>query len=93
MFPILALKGVSHSSFMDSTMLPDQVKNHDIKPELSEAESHKVIARAITSFVAGLEGVDNKDTLEDLIAFTDEFMKPLLDSMYLEGSYTLKNPC
>jgi hypothetical protein len=35
-FPVIALEGISHSSFMDSSMLPSAVIDSDLKPELDE---------------------------------------------------------
>lgn len=35
-FPVVALQGMSHSSFMDSKMLPSAVVSGDIKPSVDE---------------------------------------------------------
>lgn len=51
-YPMLALKGISHSSFMDSTMLPGAVKSGDIKPEVDEKTAHNTVALAMTAFIA-----------------------------------------
>jgi len=34
------LKGASHASFMDSSMLPSAVVDSDLKPEVDEKEIH-----------------------------------------------------
>jgi len=36
MYPVVAFEGLSHSSWMDSTMLPSAVVNKDLKPEIVE---------------------------------------------------------
>jgi len=93
-FPVLALEGLSHSSFMDSTMLPSAVKSGDIKPEVDEKTAHQTVAKAMMGFIGSVEG--DKTTSEisaDLFKFTDEFMAPLLEAMTLEGSYSMKAPC
>ena len=35
-FPVVYLKGASHASFMDSSMLPSAVKDSDLKQEVDE---------------------------------------------------------
>lgn len=76
--------GLSHSSFMDSTMLPFAVKAKDLKPEVEEKVAHNKVANAIVSFIGG------KPISQDE---TKAFLKPLMDGMYLEGSYDMKDPC
>mmetsp|Transcript_16542 Transcript_16542/g.28121 ORF Transcript_16542/g.28121 Transcript_16542/m.28121 type:complete len:118 (-) Transcript_16542:965-1318(-) len=39
-FPVIAMEGIAHSSFMDSSMLPSAVVNSDLKPEIGEREGH-----------------------------------------------------
>lgn len=53
-----------------------------------------MVARAMTSFIGRVEK-DEKiaDLDQDLKEFTDEFMKPLIAAMELEGSYEMKKPC
>jgi len=93
-FPVVALQGVSHSSFMDSTMLPSAVKSGDIKPEVDEKTAHDTISKSILAFVSQLEGDHETAKLgSEQAVFTDDFMKPLLDAMKLEGSYQMKAPC
>ena len=94
MFPILALEGVSHASFMDRSMLPSAVSNGDINPEIDEKTGHNTVAKAIINFIKPLEeGKAEGELNTALEAFTDDFMKPLIESMTLEGSYSMKEPC
>lgn len=59
-FPVVALEGLSHARFMDSTMIPSAVKSGDIKSETDEKTAHNMVAKSILSFVAGIEG-DNSN--------------------------------
>jgi hypothetical protein len=51
MFPMIALEGISHASFMDRSMMPSAVKNGDINPEVDEKTGHNIIANAIINFI------------------------------------------
>jgi len=88
MFPVLALEGISHASFMDSTMLPAFVKTNDLKAEVSEDEGHKEIAEG---FVGLIEQVVKSASFDN--GNTKTVLQPLMDAMILEGSYTMKDPC
>ena len=93
-FPVVALEGLSHSSFMDFSMLPSAVTSNDIQPEMDEKTGHNMTSNVIASFIASIEGDENAWTnSKNFIAYTIEFMKPLLEAMDLEGSYNLKPPC
>merc|ERR1712070_1325608 len=92
-FPVLALEGVSHSSFMDSTMLPSAVVSDDIKPEADEKTAHNMVGKAMVSFIASTEGDHEAGKLDsELVQFTDDFMKPLVEAMTLEGGIAMKEP-
>ena len=43
-FPVVALEGVSHAGFMDSSMLPSAVKEKDLKLEVDESVAHNMAA-------------------------------------------------
>lgn len=93
-FPMLALEGMSHASFMDRSMMPSAVKNGDINPEIDEKTGHNIVANAIMNFVKPIqEGKAEGELNSALEAFTTDFMGPLLDAMKLEGSYAMKEPC
>lgn len=94
MFPLVALEGISHASFMDMSMLPSAVSKGDINPETDEKTCHNMIATAIMNFVKPLEGESEASDLADFSdAYTDYLMKPLVEAMTLEGSYSMKEPC
>jgi len=93
-FPLIAMQGMSHSSFMDFSMLPSAVKSNDIQPEVSENMGYALASTVMVSFISSQEG--NKSAWipsEEFIQYTGEFMKPLLEAMELESSYNLKQPC
>ena len=93
-FPVVALEGLSHSSFMDFSMLPSAVTSNDIQPEVDEKTGHIMTSNVIASFISSIEGDENAWTNSKIfIAYTKDFMKPLLEAMELEGSYNLKPPC
>lgn len=56
MYPLVAFDGLSHSSFMDSSMLPSAVVKSDLKPEVGEEEGYKMVAEAMTNFMGGTLG-------------------------------------
>ena len=94
MFPMLALEGISHASFMDRSMMPSAVKSGDINPEVDEKTGHNTVANAIMNFIKPIEeGKSEGELNAALEAFTDDFMKPLLEAMKLEGSHAMKEPC
>jgi len=93
-FPVLALKGVTHARFMDSSMLPSAVVSTDLTPEIEEQSAYNMVGKAMVSFIGQQDG--NKEAValrSDMETFTDKFMAPLLKGMELEGSYGMKDPC
>lgn len=88
MFPILALEGASHASFMDSAMLPSFVASNDLKAEISEEQGHSEAAKGIV----GLFDQVLKSTSFEQDG-TEAILKPLVDAMVLENSYNMKDPC
>ena len=93
-FPVVALEGLSHSSFMDFSMIPSTVRSSDIQPEVDEKTGHNMTSNLVASFIASIEGEQNAwINSKKSIDYTKDFMKPLLEAMELEGSYNLKQPC
>ena len=89
LFPVFALEGASHMSFM-SGVPPGLVMKKDLRPEITEAVAHSTFSAEIVKFIdqvtAGtFTGFDESST--------KKFLSPLLDAMPLEGSYALKPPC
>lgn len=88
MFPILALEGASHASFMDSTIMTSYVTDNDLKADISEEQGHSEAAKGIV----GLFDSVLKSTSFDQ-SDTKAVLKPLVDAMVLENSYNMKDPC
>ena len=55
-YRVYALDGVSHASFMDSSMLPDNVKKNDLSPEIDEQEGHQKIAKTMVGWISDVLG-------------------------------------
>lgn len=91
-FPVTVLRGVSHMQFASGTP-PSNVKNNDLKPEVSDDEAHKAIAQTIAAyFVSKLK--NDATTLKSMVQTSnDEFLKPWEDAFQLEGYYHIKPPC
>ena len=87
-FPVVALEGMSHASFMDSSMLPSAVKDSDLKPEVDETTAHAAIAEEMAGFFAQV--LKNEERSYDS---TEALFKPMLAGLELEGSYALKPAC
>lgn len=93
-YPVVALAGVSHSSFMDSTMLPSAVVKSDLKPEVDEQTAHNLVAKSMVSFIGSIQGAQSSLLeVQSLVGATADLLKPLVDGMKLEGSYNMKEPC
>lgn len=56
MYPVVVLEGLAHSSFMNSTMLPKLILDHDLNPEIDEETGYDMAASAMTSFMGGILG-------------------------------------
>ena len=77
-------------------MLPSAVVDSDLKPEVDEKEIHSSIGQTIASFIKQVDGAKSSNETQNFINLmqeTDEFMKPLIEGLELEGSYSLKDPC
>lgn len=57
-YPVIALEGMSHVSFMDHTMVPSAVQTDDINPDADEQKGFHAAATAIVAFVGKQEGND-----------------------------------
>ena len=94
-YPVVLLKGVSHASFMDETMMPSLVKASDLKADVDQATAYKMISSNMVSFVLSVRGdkVKSEEALGDFKNDADTFFQPFIDAMFLEGSYNIKIPC
>ena len=55
-FPVVIVKGGSHGSFMDEDILPSKVMAKDLKPEITQDEAHRNIAKKIVNFIKYVNG-------------------------------------
>ena len=94
-YPVVLLKGVSHGSFMDDTMLPKLIIKDDLRPEVTQDQGYSMVASNMVSFIANIRG--DKDVAEKALkGFKnegEEFFAPFIEAMKLEGSYNMKIPC
>lgn len=74
-------------------MVPKGVKKDDFKQETDEKVGHNMVAKSMVSFIDGIEKGHSNSINADQVSYTQDFMKPLIDAMTLEGSYTMKPPC
>ena len=89
MFPVVAVEGASHLSFM-SGKPPHLLAKKDLRAQIPESEAHTLFAEAIAEFTqdvlnASFGNVDETSTAE--------IVAPMIDAMELEGYYNLKEPC
>lgn len=81
-FPVVALQGVTHMQFASGTP-PPNVKNNDLKPEVTDEAAHEAIASTIAAyFISKLEG--DSSSLDAIVeASNDEFLHPWEDAFHL----------
>jgi hypothetical protein len=87
MFPIVAIEGTSHMSYITGDA-PKNVRKNDLRPTVAEDEAHTIIAETMNDFVNKFlngSGMNTKDS--------DKLLAPLVEAMELEGFYNLKPPC
>jgi len=89
LFPIVALKGISHWSFASGS-LPSNVLNNDLLAEVEQTEAHRQIALAYIGFFGKIAKVSKAASAHATIQYD---MTPIVESMKLENSYYLRDPC
>lgn len=89
MFPIYALEGSSHMSYMTGEP-PSAVLKKDLIPDIDDASARKSFGAAIVSFV---DQVLKQDFSKEIKSDTAKVLKPLIEGIEMEGSYQLKPPC
>lgn len=92
-FPVVVIKGMSHFQFASGD-IPNHVKNHDLKPEISYDTAHMQVATLLSAFIA-LQMDDSKglSTIQTAVEATGSFVKPLINAYQLEGFYNFLPPC
>ena len=86
-YPVVVIKGASHLQFASGEP-PTFVKSNDLKAEISLEEAHQRISQVIAAFIDA-----KNDLLAQKLSESQEFFKPLINSLKMEGSYRLKPPC
>lgn len=93
MYPVIAMQGLAHSSFMDSSMLPSFVVSNDLKPDTDEDTAHSQVAEVMTQFISSIIEKQHPEISAKWTGLTATYFKPLIDAMTLEGSYNMKPAC
>eukprot|EP00347_Sterkiella_histriomuscorum_P013074 403366122 len=88
LFPVVALKGVSHWRF-SSGAVPDLVQKNDFQAEIEETEAHSQISKALISFISQQIG-NSSNPLTDI---NQVDLTPLVSAMTEEGSQFQKKIC
>lgn len=92
-YPIAVVRGMTHFQFASGN-IPEQIKELDFEPEISNAEAHQTVASIITAFIsATLGNTSSTSVLTNVVNITGKYLQPLIDAYTLEGSYYFKPPC
>ena len=89
MFPIYALEGTSHMSYMTGEA-PKAVKKKDLVPDLDDETARKSFGGAIVEFINQVVTADFSTEIKN---DSKTVLKGLLEGIEMEGSYNLKPPC
>jgi len=89
MFPIFALEGGSHMSYMTGDA-PKAVKARDLIADIDDALAKKQFAGAVVSF---MDQILKNDFSTPFNSDTEAVLHGLVDAMEMEGSAHLKPPC
>ena len=81
MFPIYAVEGTSHMSYMTGDA-PKTVAKRDLKPAVDEATAHKIFGGEIVKFIDAI--LANKTYSENVSAGV---LSGLVEGFLMEGSY------
>ena len=89
MFPIYALEGSSHMSYMTGDA-PKAVKKRDLIPDITDETARKSFGAAVVEFISQ---VVTDDFSTEIKNNSKTVLKGLLEGIEMEGSYQLKPPC
>lgn len=87
MFPIAAIEGTSHMSYMTGSP-PAAVKIKDLKPAVDEKTAHQEISAYMLKYLDTIVNKAKFDTKD-----SDAIIAPLIEAMKMEGYYGMKPPC
>ena len=89
-FPIYAMEGTTHMSYMTGDA-PSAVLKKDLIPDVDDSTARKSFAGAVVDFVSKVVADDfSKDIKSNN---SQKILAPLIEGMEMEGSYALKPPC
>ena len=88
-FPILALEGASHMSYMTGEA-PSAVKKRDLVPDLDAASARQTFGTAVVAFI---DQVLKEDFSTEIATDSATVLKGLVEGFEMEGSYDRKQPC
>ena len=83
MFPIVALEGSSHMSYMTGDA-PKAVLKRDLVPDIDDETARQAFGASIVSFV---RNVLKDDFSNEVNSDSATVLKPLVEGMEMEGSY------
>ena len=89
MFPIYAMEGTSHMSYMTGEA-PKAVKKKDLVPDVDDETARKSFGGAIVEFINQVVTADFSTEIKN---DSKTVLKGLLEGIEMEGSYALKPPC
>ena len=92
--PVVVLPGVNHRHFFTGGV-PFPVTMRDLASPLAPAEARHAMGRVISAFLATnlQQSADDGAVLRAYVTATGSLVRPLIDAMWLEGSYHLRPPC
>ena len=92
-FPVIVVPGLSHFQFASGTP-PPLVKLRDLKPEISLADAHNIVASYISSFISLQMGnTSSLVSISNAVLETGSFLQPIINAYEQEGFYGFKPPC
>lgn len=90
MFPIVALEGSSHMSYMTGEA-PSAVKKRDLVPDMDVITAQQSFAVSVVDFISKVVA---SDFSSDVASHdTKNVLAPLIEGMEMEGYYHTKPPC
>eukprot|EP00471_Norrisiella_sphaerica_P009355 CAMPEP_0184501294 /NCGR_PEP_ID=MMETSP0113_2-20130426/47233_1 /TAXON_ID=91329 /ORGANISM="Norrisiella sphaerica, Strain BC52" /LENGTH=535 /DNA_ID=CAMNT_0026890009 /DNA_START=150 /DNA_END=1754 /DNA_ORIENTATION=- len=92
--PVTIIQGITHMQFA-SGQPPALVKERDLRPEVSEEEAHREIARHISLFLQAVLSNDDQDwnAVKRLVDSTFEVVSPIIEAFKMEAYHQFLPPC
>ncbi|MFZ9594744.1 MAG: alpha/beta hydrolase [Bdellovibrionia bacterium] len=92
--PVIVIPGLNHHVFLQGSP-SDFLMKRDFKSLLTADQANTQLAQVIGAFLdANLSSSpSSKKVLQEYRAVTETLVRPLIDAMWLEGSYHLLPPC